>query len=108
MAKDYLKNNGYEILQVNWRWQKAEIDLIVIDPESGEIVITEVKARSSSNFGKPEDAVDNKKQKQLIDAAQAFIEEEDIDRECRFDVISVIIGDEIELHHIKEAFTPEF
>ena len=68
----------------------------------------EVKTRSSSAFGNPEEAVNLKKQQHLIDGADFYLNEKEIDLECRFDVISIIHNNkESKINHIKNAFYPE-
>ena len=67
LAKSYLENNGYEILDENWTYGKAEIDLIAYKDRM--IIFTEVKTRSGNYFGEPEDFVDKRKQKLLAEAA---------------------------------------
>lgn len=105
IAKAHLQELGYEILDQNWRYQKAEIDIIAQLNEM--LVIVEVKTRTSKDFERPQDAVTISKQKHLIRAADAYIQEREIDLECRFDVISVLIqGEKTELEHIEEAFVP--
>lgn len=55
IAKAYLEENGYEILDENWVYGKAEIDLIAY--KNGIMIFVEVKARSSVAFGQPEEFV---------------------------------------------------
>ncbi len=105
-AVKYLLNKGYEIIATNWQEKKFEIDIILQD--KNDLVFVEVKTRTSDFFGNPEEAVDLKKQKHLIEGADYYIQQNEIDLECRFDVISVILNDvTCEIHHIKDAFYPE-
>lgn len=107
LAKEFLKKLDYEIIAVNWRERKFEIDIIAIDQQ--EIVFVEVKTRSTSYFGNPEEAVTPKKQKHLIDGADCYIQKNEIDLECRFDVISVVLNsNQKEIKHFKTAFLPSF
>jgi putative endonuclease len=71
------------------------------------LVIVEVKTRSTNAFGEPEIAVTKQKQKFLIRAAQNYIQQKNINEECRFDIISIIAknGKNI-IHHIEDAFYP--
>jgi putative endonuclease len=88
IASDYLKKIGYEILDKNFRTRYGEIDLIAGDDE--EIVFTEVKTRRSSNFGYPEEAVDEKKIEKIIKVANAWMEEkEKFDNSWRIDIIAI-------------------
>ncbi len=106
MAVDFLVAHGYEIIITNWRENKFEVDIIAIDKE--EIVFVEVKTRSTDVFGSPEESVTLKKQQHLINGADHYIQENEIDLECRFDVISIILNsNQEEVKHIKNAFYPE-
>ena len=107
LAVQFLQKMGYEIIETNWREQKFEVDIIAID--EGEIVFVEVKTRSTSAFGNPEDAITETKQQHLINGADFYIQQKEVDLECRFDVISIIENKkEQTINHIKAAFYPEF
>jgi len=107
LAEVYLKNLGYKIITTNWRERKFEIDIIAIDNE--EVVFIEVKTRSTAFFGNPEEAVTQKKQKHLIDGADFYIQEKEIDLECRFDIVAIVLNsNHEEIKHIKNAFQPQF
>lgn len=106
LAKSYLEKLGYKIIVANWRERKFEIDIIAID--NNEIVFVEVKSRSTSFFGNPEEAVTQKKQQHLINGADFYIKEKEVDLEGRFDVVSIVLNvNEQEIKHIKNAFYPE-
>ncbi len=102
-AAKFLSDNGYIILETNWRHRKKEIDIIAkIDKL---IVIVEVKTRSSEYFENPKEAVTKKKQKFIIEAADAYAQEFDIDLEFRFDIISILLkNNKYEIEHIIDAF----
>ncbi|MFZ4740758.1 MAG: YraN family protein [Bacteroidales bacterium] len=104
-AENFLKEKGYEIMATNWRFGSDEIDIIA--RHNGFLVIVEVKTRSTNAFGEPEIAVTKQKQKFLIRAAQNYIQQKNINEECRFDIISIIAknGKNI-IHHIEDAFYP--
>lgn len=105
IAIKMLKEKGYEILETNWRFSKAEID--VIATISDILVIVEVKTRTNQRYGNPEEFVTVTKQNLLIKAANAFIEERNSNSETRFDVVGITIkniGHEI-IHH-EDAFSP--
>ena len=105
-AVSFLKKQGYEIIVTNWREKKFEIDIIAKDNE--EYVFVEVKTRSTNFFGEPEEAVTIKKQQHLIDGADYYIQNNEIDFESRFDVISIVLNSsEEEIRHIKNAFSSE-
>lgn len=107
LAKAFLENEGYNIVALNWRANKFEIDLIAKDNE--ELVFVEVKTRSTAYFGDPEEAVTLKKQQHLINGADYYVQENEIDMECRFDVVAIILNEnQKEVKHIKNAFSPSF
>lgn len=104
-AQKFLLDKGYNILALNWRFKKAEIDIIAQQKET--LVIVEVKTRTSIDFERPQEAVTISKQRHLVRAADAYIQENEIDLECRFDVISVLIlNQKVEIEHIEDAFMP--
>lgn len=107
IAKQFLENKGYSVLQINWRHKHKEIDLICKDINF--LVFVEVKTRRNDFLQKPYDAVEIKKQKLLIEAAEAFIAEYTDFTDIRFDIVSIIYNNNA-LHyieHIKEAFLPQ-
>ena len=104
LAVTYLHKNGYTILVRNFRFQKAEIDIIA--EKDNLIIIVEVKARSTDVFMLPQEAVTKTKIKLLVSAANHFMEEFNKDQEVRFDIISVLPDAEKNLiiEHITDAF----
>lgn len=102
LAKEYLQKNGYTILETNYRYKKAEIDIIASKGET--LAIIEVKTRTSTHFGEPESFVNNKKIKLILEASNAYIIEKDLDYEVSLDIISVILDKEIEINHIENAY----
>lgn len=103
LAQQYLIENGYEIVHLNWRYKKNEIDIIAT--KKNFLVVVEVKTRTNDYFENPREAVTRKKQKFIINATEAYINEYDIKTEVRFDVIAVTYSNEKkEIEHIKDAF----
>lgn len=104
-AAKFLEKKNYEILKRNWRFLKAEIDIIAKDLNTNQIVIVEVKARKSNPLVEPEEAVTKGKRKLLVQAADYFIVSNEIDSETRFDIIGVYkSGTEWKINHIENAF----
>lgn len=104
-AVEFLQNLNYEILKVNWRFQKAEVDIICIDHHSQEIVFVEVKARKSIKINAPENAVNAYKKKLLVFAANEFSTQHAQSLEVRFDIVSMVFQkDQWIINHIKNAF----
>jgi putative endonuclease len=105
IAAAYLKNEGYKILFRNWKWGKHEIDIIAENREF--VVFAEVKTRSDDFRMHPVTAVTNEKQKSIIRAAEGYIQRFKIDKESRFDVITIVRKeDSFETDHIENAFYP--
>ncbi len=105
LAVAHLKTIGYEILEVNWFSNHLEIDVIAKD--GNELVIVEVKARGTDSYEHPSEAVSNKKIRFLVNAAEAYIYENNSNLDTRFDVISIIFsGKGFQLEHFKDAFYP--
>ncbi len=105
IARIFLEEAGYAILHQNWRNLKAEVDFIAM--HSNQLVIVEVKTRSSDFFGTPEESVGKHKQKMLSNAADAYIQQENLHCEVRFDIISItFVQNHPRINHIKDAFYP--
>jgi putative endonuclease len=105
LAVEYLSQKGYEILHRNWRYSRAEVDIIA--RIGNDWVFVEVKTRETDYFGYPEEAVTKAKQKQLQKAADAFVDANPIEGEIRFDIVAVILNEtKQEIHHIEDAFWP--
>lgn len=103
LAAEYLIRKGYEIVERNWHYQKAEVDIIArLD---NTLAVIEVKTRSTSVFGDPQDAVQKKKINLLIQAIDHFVEVNDLDVEVRFDIIAIVKNKtEEKLEHLEDAF----
>lgn len=105
IAAKHLRDHGYTIRDTNWRFGKDEIDIIA--ETDNYLVVVEVKTRTSNYFGEPEVFVNSAKQRFLVRAAQAYIEKNNIEKETRFDIISVILNNTTKrVHHIEDAFYP--
>ncbi len=103
IAVDYLIENNYQILEKNYRYLKAEVDIIAL--KNNTLAVVEVKTRSSNYFGNPEEFVNPKKIKLLLSAIDNYVIEKDLDVEVRFDIIAIIHHQkETKLEHIKDAF----
>ena len=103
LAVEYLKKNGYTILDTNWTFQKAEIDIIA--RTENILAVIEVKTRSSLDFGLPQDFVKPKKIQLLVKAVDAYVNQKDLDLEVRFDIIAVHKeGKSFAIEHLIDAF----
>lgn len=103
LAVEFLQKNGYEILETNWVFQKAEIDIIA--QKENTLAIIEVKTRSSVDFGSPQDFVKSKKIQLLVKAVNEYVISNDLDCEIRFDIIAISKEDKnFKMEHIEDAF----
>ncbi len=103
LAVKHLQQKGYTILATNWRYLKAEIDIIA--QQGKNLVVVEVKTRSSDVISTPMEAVNPKKIKLLVTAANAYVVENNLDVEVRFDVVSIVKkGADFSIEHTQEAF----
>lgn len=103
MAEIELRQKGYKILERNYRHGKSEIDLIA----EGErlMIFIEVKTRSSSSFGYPEDFVSKSQQQAIIRAANHYVEESGWKGDIRFDIVAIVVKQTtIQIEHLKDAF----
>ena len=104
MAVRYLSDKGHEILERNFRFQKLELDII---SRIGDLlVITEVKARSETDLIKPYQAVGISKKRRVLQAADHYAVENEVENEIRFDIISITKKKEgrFDIEHIEDAF----
>jgi putative endonuclease len=102
-AVNYLQEHGYQILETNWTFQKAEIDIIAL--KENLLAIVEVKTRSSLDFGLPQDFVNPKKMQLLVKAANEYVTANDLEVNVRFDIIAIHKeNNNYNIEHIEEAF----
>ena len=103
LAVEFLQKNGYAILETNWTFQKAEIDIIA--QIENTLAIVEVKTRSSLDFGLPQDFVKPKKIQLLVKAVNEYVISKDLDIEVRFDIIAIHKeGKSFAIEHLIDAF----
>ncbi len=92
IAARFLEKKGMKIVARNYRYDRAEIDIIALDGE--ELVFAEVKTRRNKNYGEPEAAVTKKKLEQIRKAAENFMEENETRlnfSSARIDVIAILL-----------------
>lgn len=102
LAADFLTRKGFEIVERNYRHRHAEIDLII--RKDNWLIFVEVKARSSYAYGHPEESVDYRKVKTILEAAEHYIYEIDWQGNVRYDIVSVKLGKNPEIVHLEDAF----
>lgn len=103
LAARYLVDQGYTILEHNYRKGHLEIDLIALDKE--ELVIVEVKTRAYDTLLQPEDAVVHRKRLALIRLANEYVKTHNRTENVRLDVVAIVKNDHgADIRHIKNAF----
>ncbi|MBN2806163.1 MAG: YraN family protein [Prolixibacteraceae bacterium] len=106
LAHEYLVKKGYKIRARNWHFNHYELDIVAED--GPELVVVEVKTRSATIYETLDEAISKAKIKFLVNAAEAYILENEIDLETRFDLIAIkwFGKGKYELEHIEDAFKP--
>ena len=105
IAREYLQNHGYHIVETNYRCREGEIDIVALDKEY--LVFVEVRTRSGCEFGSPEESVTNAKKKKLISLAFNYLQNnKNLPSLWRFDVVAIESnqkGEVIRLELIRDA-----
>ncbi|HEU0136473.1 MAG TPA: YraN family protein [Flavobacterium sp.] len=103
LAVEFLQNEGYEILETNWTFDKAEIDIIA--QKENVLAIVEVKTRSSLDFGLPQEFVKPNKIKLLVKAVNEYVISNELECEVRFDIIAIHSEqNKVTIEHLPDAF----
>ncbi len=103
LAIDFLLQKGYKILERNFRYKKAEVDIIA--EKNNLLSVIEVKTRSSTYYGNPEDFVKPKQIKNLVAAINEYVTSNDLDVEVQFDIIAIVKEkSETKIEHLENAF----
>lgn len=103
LAVKHLLKNGYKIIAQNYRFQKAEVDIIT--QKDDVLAVIEVKTRSTDYFGNPKEFISHKKIKLLTLAIDNFVIENNLNVEVRFDIIAIIKQkNTFQIEHLEDAF----
>jgi len=103
LAVDFLLKNGYEIIERNYRFDKAEVDIIA--KQNDTLTIVEVKTRSTIDFGNPQGFVKPKQIQRLVKAVDEYVNTNNLDVEVRFDIIAIVKeGKGFNIEHLENAF----
>ncbi|MDD7887160.1 YraN family protein [Flavivirga sp. 57AJ16] len=103
LAVDFLLKNGYGIIARNYRYDKAEVDIMAQQKET--LAIIEVKTRSTTDFGNPQDFLKPKQIQRLVKAVDHYVNENSLDVEVRFDIIAIVKEKEgFYIEHLENAF----
>lgn len=104
IAANYLQEQGFAILERNWKMGKNEVDIIAY--KEGLIVFAEVKTRSNLEFGDPEEFVGREKQRYYVRLANAYVIKNEREEEVRFDIIAIEMTESsYRVNHIENAFS---
>ena len=87
LVSEHLRNQGWCILETNYRCRVGELDIVA--RKDGFLAFVEVKLRKSSEYGLPREAVNAGKQQKLRMAAQLYLQENPTKLQPRFDVIEI-------------------
>ncbi|MFT4850790.1 MAG: putative endonuclease [Sediminicola sp.] len=103
LAVDYLSRNDFTILERNFIYDKAELDILA--QKEDKVIVVEVKTRNSAFFGDPQDFVTKAKIKLMVKAANEYVITNNIEMEVRFDIIAILKNQHIEkIEHFENAF----
>lgn len=103
LAVDFLLKHNYAIVERNYRFEKAEVDIIA--QKDDILAIVEVKTRSTADFGDPQDFVKPKQIKNLVKAVDEYVTINDLDVEVRFDIVAIVKeGKGFTIEHLENAF----
>ena len=103
LAVDFLVKKGYDIVERNYRFDKAEVDIIANKEDI--LAVVEVKTRSTLDFGNPQDFVKPKQIKNLVKAVDEYVTENNLDVEVRFDIIAIVKAENgFDIEHLENAF----
>lgn len=107
LAHRYLRREGFIIVARNYRLSSGEAEADLIAREGEDLVIVEVKTRETVEYGAPERAVDREKQRHLIRVGREYARKTNTPWEhVRFDIVSVVMGDEPKITLLRAAFRP--
>lgn len=104
LAHRYLRNSGYTVVARNYRpGVDSEIDIVARDGET--LIFVEVKARRSAEFGSPDRAIDQEKQRHILRAARSFVTRSgDSWSKVRFDTVSIVFTHPLTISHHRDVF----
>lgn len=103
LAVDFLIENGYDIVERNYRFNKAEVDIIA--QKEDVLAIIEVKTRSTTDFGNPQDFVKPKQIKNLVKAVDEYVTVNNLEVDVRFDIIAIVKEKKnFKIEHLEDAF----
>lgn len=105
LAHRYLRNKGLMVLARNYRPSGGEAEVDIVARDGNVVVFVEVKARATADFGAPDRAIGDEKQKNIVRAARAYATRAGLEwNSVRFDTISIVFTDPPSIFHQQDAF----
>lgn len=105
LAHRYLRSAGFTIVARNYRPSAGDAEVDIVARDNGTLVFIEVKSRVSAEFGSPERAIDNEKQKRIVRAARSYATRAGVDwDQVRFDTVSILFTNPPSIVHQQDAF----
>jgi len=105
IAARYLQEHGYTIQDRDWHCGHKDLDLVVTKDDT--IVFVEVKTRTGTGWGNPQDFVNDRKIQSIVRSADAYLRLNQINMDVRFDIVSVVAENgDFKVEHIEQAFFP--
>ena len=104
VAAEHLVAKGYQIVERNWRCRRGEVDIIAWAGE--QLVFVEVKTRKGTGMGSPEEGLTPKKAEKLLELAQEYLAELDLDPYWRIDLVALELdnrGKLVRFDHVENA-----
>ena len=103
LAVDYLISKGYRILAQNFRYLKGEVDIIA--QKNNYLAAVEVKTRSTTDFGAPEEFLKPAQIQRIVTTVDYFVASKNLEVEVRFDIIAIVLTKQApQIEHIENAF----
>lgn len=107
IAKQFLLDKDLKFIKKNYRYERAEIDLIFENEKEKTLLFIEVKTRRSKEYGEPEESVTHSKREQIKKAAMGFVSENGKYQsyDLRIDIVSIFLKEgKADINHIENAF----
>lgn len=103
LAVSFLIKEGYDILERNYTFQKAEVDIIA--QKEDILAVVEVKTRSTNVFGNPQDFLKPKQIQRIVKVVDNYVTSHQLDVEVRFDIIAIVKnGNQFDIEHLENAY----
>jgi len=102
IALEYLKKKGFAVVRRNFRYRRAEVDLIM--QKDKLLIFVEVKTRRDTSFGFPETFVSPEQAELIVAAADYYVRKIDWQRMIRFDIIAITLKPDLKVEHFEDAF----